>query len=248
MKKPILLGFIILISFLILAGCGGGGDDPAPAPAKTYTVSYNSNGGTGTMTDANTYLSGATVTVLANSFTKTGYTFVGWYPNADGSGMQYGTSFAIGSANTTLYAKWTQTYTKAILKINLAGNLGDKTISGAGFTLTLPANVTPEIIDNSVAGTVVTPSGTFAGGTLTPAVYIAATATTPGTLKIALANSIEAGVTAVGEVATVTLQLANGVAPAAADFKFDAAPVVVTDTLYDTITGMTASVTSVTLQ
>ena len=40
--------------------------------STTYTVTYNANGGTGTLTDPNSpYQPNATVTVLANTFTKT---------------------------------------------------------------------------------------------------------------------------------------------------------------------------------
>ena len=77
-------------------------------PSTTYTVTYNSNGGTGTMTDSNSpYASGATVTTLTNTFTRTGYTFTGWNTAANGSGTPYaaGATFPI-SANTTLYAQW----------------------------------------------------------------------------------------------------------------------------------------------
>ena len=76
----------------------------------SYTVSYNANGGTGTMTDPNSpYISGSTVTVLANTFTApSGMTFNGWNTAANGSGTSYspGATFTI-TANTTLYAQWT---------------------------------------------------------------------------------------------------------------------------------------------
>lgn len=79
--------------------------------APKYTVTYNGNSSDGgaTPTDAsNPYLSGATVTLLANTFTKTGYGFAGWNTLANGSGTAYasGATFAIGSANVILYAQW----------------------------------------------------------------------------------------------------------------------------------------------
>ena len=79
----------------------------------TYTVTYNGNGNTGGIapTDSNTYLSGATVTVLGNTgaLVRTGYTFAGWNTAANGSGTNYnaGETFIMGSANVTLYAQWT---------------------------------------------------------------------------------------------------------------------------------------------
>ena len=82
----------------------------ATAPVS---VTYNGNGNTsGTVpTDATAYISGATVTVAANSgsLARTGYTFGGWNIAADGSGANYtaGSGTFTINANTTLYAKWT---------------------------------------------------------------------------------------------------------------------------------------------
>ena len=73
-----------------------------------YTVTYDSNGGMGTMTDNNDYASGATVRILANSFTApSGKVFNGWNTQANGLGTQYaaGATFTI-SADITLYAQW----------------------------------------------------------------------------------------------------------------------------------------------
>lgn len=73
-----------------------------------YTVTYNANGGTGTMTDnSSPYVTGTTVTVLTNTFTRSGYEFAKYNTAANGSGQDYnpGSTFSIG-ANTTLYAQW----------------------------------------------------------------------------------------------------------------------------------------------
>jgi hypothetical protein len=69
----------------------------------------------------------------------------------------------------------------------------------------------------------------------------------PGTLKVTLASSTPAGVAQVGEVATITLQLANGAAPSAASFVVSAASVI-DAALYAPITGMNVVVAGVTLQ
>ena len=108
----------------------------------TYTVSYNKNnaGASGTMTDTNSpYSSGATVTVLANSFTApSGKVFSHWDTKADDSGTDYapGATFSI-SGNTTLYAQWATAYT---VTYNLNGGTGttpteSAKASGATFTL-----------------------------------------------------------------------------------------------------------------
>jgi len=86
--------------------------------APTYTVTYSGNNNTGGSppVDPNDYDAGATVTVLGQgSLVKTGYSFVGWNTAVDGSGTTYtsGQTFTMGTANVTLYAKWTAspTYT-----------------------------------------------------------------------------------------------------------------------------------------
>jgi hypothetical protein len=139
--------------------------------------------------------------------------------------------------------------TTATLKITQTGSLpAAKTISGTDFTITLPVNVTPVMTNGAVATSVVTPTGTFAGSSLAPQVtYTPATASTSGTLRVILASSDAAGLSLVGEVATITLQLTNNAAPGATSFivsgdtVFDA-------TLYSPIAGMNVIVSNLTLQ
>jgi uncharacterized repeat protein (TIGR02543 family) len=77
-----------------------------------YAVTYDGNTNTGgtVPTDSNTYVDGATVTVLDNtgSLVKTGFTFDGWNTAADGSGTDFAAAatFAIDSYDVTLYAQW----------------------------------------------------------------------------------------------------------------------------------------------
>ena len=79
----------------------------------SFTILYNSNGGTGTVTDtSNPYTSGSNVTIMSGgSVTKAGYTFVGWNTLSTGLGTTYQPNdlYKI-TANTTLYAKWTLSY------------------------------------------------------------------------------------------------------------------------------------------
>ncbi len=78
-----------------------------------YTVIYDGNGSTGgtVPADPNKYTNGTTVTVLDNTgnLARTGYTFAGWNTNAAGTGTDRipGATFAMGSVNIVLYAKWT---------------------------------------------------------------------------------------------------------------------------------------------
>jgi hypothetical protein len=83
----------------------------------TYSVTYNGNGNTSgdVPTDNTAYSSGATVTVLGNgSLAKAHCSFSGWNTQPDGNGTNYsaGATFSI-TANTTLYAKWTDNRTSA---------------------------------------------------------------------------------------------------------------------------------------
>jgi hypothetical protein len=142
----------------------------------------------------------------------------------------------------------TSAKTTAILKISLTGSLpANTTIAGADLTLTLPDNVTPANINGTVASGVVTLSGTFSGGTQTPPLYTVATTSTPGTLKVTLINSIPAGVTQVGEVATITLQLSNNVVPTVDRFAISSVNVI-DAAIYGTISSMGANVAIVTIQ
>lgn len=144
---------------------------------------------------------------------------------------------ACGAASGTQAPK-----TTATLKINLTGSLPvSNAISGVGFTLTLPADVTPSLTNGSVADGVVSPTGTFADNSLSPQIiYTPATLSLPGTLKVTLASSLPAGVTQAGEVATIILQLANGAAPTTANFSLSTVNVI--DTFYNSISGMGVSV------
>ncbi|MBR3522129.1 MAG: InlB B-repeat-containing protein [Prevotella sp.] len=78
-----------------------------PAP---YSVTYDGNGAeSGSVTDEEKYDKNAFVTTKSNSFVKTGYAFVGWNTEADGTGttVAAGSEFSI-SGNTTLYAQWAE--------------------------------------------------------------------------------------------------------------------------------------------
>ncbi|MBQ9206633.1 MAG: InlB B-repeat-containing protein [Treponema sp.] len=85
-----------------------------------YTVTFAGNKGashttavTGSVSSQSVTGYGTNLTVAANGFTHTGYTFSGWNSKADGTGTTYtaGTAYTF-SANTTLYAQWNlNTYT-----------------------------------------------------------------------------------------------------------------------------------------
>ncbi len=165
MKKLCSLMVAGALALLLTAGCGGGGGGGGVVlpPNPTYTVTYNGNGNTSgsVPTDATNYEQGQTVTVLGNTGTlvKTGYSFAGWNTQADGNGTTYtpAQTFAMGSANVTLYAKWTANPTYTVT-YNGNGNTGgsvptDATNYEQGQTVTVLGNT----------GSLVKSGYTFAG-------------------------------------------------------------------------------------
>jgi hypothetical protein len=251
--KNILFYLALTLTLFTLAACGGGGGGTTQTPsATTYTLTFASGGnGTLTGTASQTVTQGASAGTVT-AVPATGYHFVNWTEGGSEVGVNAALTIPNVSANhsyTANFALNSLAKTTAILTINLTGpSLPTNTgIAGATFTITLPANVTPAMINSAVANGVVTPSGTFAGGTQTPPVYTVATASNPGTINVTLANPVTAGVTQVGEVATITLQLANGATPNAASFGLSAVNVI-DATLYNVISGMGAIVANVTLQ
>lgn len=83
--------------------------------ATYYNVTYygNTNTSGSAPVDENDYTSGEYVTVMGKgSLVKTGYTFTGWNTSASGTGTNYDVdeTFAIGSADKSLYAMWKQNY------------------------------------------------------------------------------------------------------------------------------------------
>ena len=75
---------------------------------NTYPITFKANGGAESdSTQSVTY--GTTVKLNANTFTRDGWSFIGWNEAADGSGKTYSdeADFAMTEANgVTLYAQW----------------------------------------------------------------------------------------------------------------------------------------------
>ena len=72
-------------------------------------LTYDANGGEGAI-DSATGVSGESVTVAENGFTRNDYTFTGWNTQADGKGTAYkpGDSFKLTDEDTVLYAQWSK--------------------------------------------------------------------------------------------------------------------------------------------
>ena len=97
--------------------------------APKYTVKFNANSGAGTMSDQE-FEYGTAQNLTQNSFTKTGYTFVGWSTSSTATSGTTGSYTPTG--NVTLYAIFSQnTYTLTVYKnSNYQGNgTGNETFS-----------------------------------------------------------------------------------------------------------------------
>jgi hypothetical protein len=140
-------------------------------------------------------------------------------------------------------------YSKAILKVNLYGTLpAGSAISGVSFALFLQQpELSPALTNGIVDAGVVTPSGTFVNGIQAGPIFTPSNADTKfGKMLITLADTTEEGITQVGEVATITLQLVNHSAPPVGSILL--APYGVTDKSGSPIPTLRAIVTDVVLQ
>lgn len=141
--------------------------DPSLQPGGRYTLTpgtttlwaqwkadpahliYNSNSGSTSQTHRTDGVVDQTLTVIANPFTRSGYTFTGWNTQADGRGKAYaaGNGFRLvadaksNPVNTSvLYAQWR--INRVALKFNPNGGTGgypDITVD-ALTTVTIPAD------------------------------------------------------------------------------------------------------------
>ncbi|MBP3316430.1 MAG: InlB B-repeat-containing protein [Alphaproteobacteria bacterium] len=134
-------------------------DDTCSYIPNTYTVSFDANGGSGGQSSSVTATYDSDMPSISTTApTRTGYTFMGWYDNADyTNGTQYYTAAGTSArtwnktSNTTLYAGWEIiSYTITISK---NGGSGSLTVNGVtqtgtpnvsftcnhGTTFTLPA-------------------------------------------------------------------------------------------------------------
>ncbi len=107
-------------SEVLLGGYNGSGNDwfknnPSSEQVNTpwfsdssRTVTFNGNGADGGTTASQDIVYGTADFLKSNGFTKTGYTFAGWSTTSTGE-VSYANKakFQMGTANSTLYAKWT---------------------------------------------------------------------------------------------------------------------------------------------
>jgi uncharacterized repeat protein (TIGR02543 family) len=159
---------------------------------QIYTIAFNGNGSDSGSVPVNTkkYKSGDTVTVSGQgTLKKTGYTFTGWTIASDGSGKLYasGATLTMGTANVTLYAKWTvNLYTITFIKNDSAaiGTMSPQSIA-SGSSANLIANGFTKAgwsftgwATTSTGAVVYTDSASYAMGTANVTLYAKWTANT----------------------------------------------------------------------
>jgi len=136
-------------------GGGGGGTDPEDISAgaggsgvvilrwvsnvNLKTITFNSN--TPSATTATQRVGSAVATPLSlNTFSRTGYVFMGWTATQDGTGTVYGDGDSYTtSADVTLYAKWAAGVTKTIT-FDRNGGSGSMTAQVAGTSVAINPN------------------------------------------------------------------------------------------------------------
>ena len=109
-------------------GSSGGGTTSTSVP---YTVAFNANGGTGTMANLS-FAAGATKALTINTFTRTGYIFIGWAKSASATTSAYDDGQSVkdltttSGATVTLYAVWqANAYTIKFNKNGGSGTMAD---------------------------------------------------------------------------------------------------------------------------
>ena len=109
---------------------------------NTYDVTLNANGGTINAGEISKYEFGTGAT-LPNAVTKEGYTFVGWYDNANLTGEAFTAIANNVTGDKTFYARYTvNTYTVNLVTNGGTINNGNVTNYTYGVGATLPADVT----------------------------------------------------------------------------------------------------------
>lgn len=203
--------------------------DPSLQPGGRYTLTpgtttlwaqwkadpahliYNANTGSTSQTRRTDGVVDQTVTVIANPFTRTGYTFTGWNTQADGRGKAYaaGNGFRLvadpksNPVNTSvLYAQWR--INRVALKFDPNGGTGgypDITVD-AFTTVTIPADAKEPKVQR--------PGFRFTGWAMKPAPGAGDTILGPGKGTVAMPDQGSITVYAQWAPAMTTLPFTGG--------------------------------------
>ena len=91
-----------LSTYFFAVGC-----DDVASSTTSYNVTFNPNGGKEEAYSS--YVDRASYTLPANSFTREGYTFIGWNSSADGTGTEYSDKHTVSldkMSSHEFYAQW----------------------------------------------------------------------------------------------------------------------------------------------
>ncbi len=111
-KKP----FALLLSALMLLTAMSAGfvppafAEPNAGNADAYSVTFNANGGAGADVTETVYNRQA-AQLEANAFTRTGYRYMGWNTEADGSGVAYADGASVTNPVVSYRARYLRVYT-----------------------------------------------------------------------------------------------------------------------------------------
>jgi uncharacterized repeat protein (TIGR02543 family) len=107
--------------------------------ANTLNVTFDTN--SGTAVTATTTRTGESISSAPVAPTRAGYTFSGWFNNAELTGSQATFPYAHGkTANFTLYAKWTPNTLNVRFEINDGSNAVITATTTTGSEVAAPAN------------------------------------------------------------------------------------------------------------
>lgn len=96
---------VLLLLVLVLGACSNLFDD-SKNDKNIITVTFEANGGSGNMTNQ-TFTSGVSAALPPNTFTRSGYRFIGWAESSSGEAVyQDCADYTAGDNDITLYAKW----------------------------------------------------------------------------------------------------------------------------------------------
>lgn len=140
---------IIFMFSALLFGCCVVEDTPRSKEkdkTTTYKVVFDANGGSGNMPEQ-IFTAGTSQTLNTNTFKRTGYTFVDWNTEPNGTGVTYvsGNSYSL-TGNITLYAQWEKEDNQKIT-ITFDVNGMDETVPTT-IEATVGENITLPILAN----------------------------------------------------------------------------------------------------
>lgn len=118
-ERSALRGFLVALCVGIVACANPAGSSKDPISPGMKTITFHPNGGTGTM-EPQTLAEGATAALRANAYTRAGYRYAGWSKIRNAAAVDYAdkASFAMGSADVTLYAVWVMDISTATPELN----------------------------------------------------------------------------------------------------------------------------------